>query len=161
MIRICFDFRASDFELSRMILGSERHPRHAAEKPRRRQPNALGKSVFRHRLLRIDRAGGTESAAHDVLAPGLEEQPIAFDYNVIIKNHRGLPARRPHPIAHSGDRQHDRSDAEPDTTFLYGWPRWGVIVRACRRFFCHFGELSSCAGFRTRDRRSYLRQPRR
>lgn len=81
-----------------------------------------------------------ESAAHDVLAPRLEQEPVAFDDYIIIKNDRDLPARRAHPIAQSADSQHYRGDAQPDPAFLYGWPQCGQVARPSRRFFPHFGH---------------------
>ena len=140
IIEPCLEFRASDFEFSRMVRRSELHPRHATEKPRCRQPGAFRKSMFFHGQLRINRAGRMESTGHKIFPPGLEEQAIAFDDHLIIKNNGDLPAGRPHPIAQRGDNQHHCGDAQPDAAFLYGWPQCGQVARPSRRFFWQCGH---------------------
>ena len=81
-----------------------------------------------------------ESAAHDVFAPGLKQQAVAFDDDIIIENNRDLPAGRPHPIAQHGDGQDHGSGAQPGAAFFYGWPQCGQVARPSRRFFWQCGH---------------------
>ena len=69
------------------ILRSKRHPGHATKKSRGRQPKPLGKTMALHRLFRVGRARGVESAADEAAARILEEQPIAFDDDDLIECH--------------------------------------------------------------------------
>ena len=82
-----------------------------------------------------------EPAAHDVFAPRLQQQAVAFDDYVIVENNRDLPAGWPQPIAQGGDGQHHRGDAQPDAAFPYAWPQCGQVARPSRRFFwqCRHG----------------------
>ena len=82
-----------------------------------------------------------ETAADDVAAPRLEKQPIAFDNDRIVENHRDLLAGRPEPVAQRSDANHNRGDANPGPALLlYGWPQCGQIALPSRRFFWQLGH---------------------
>jgi hypothetical protein len=132
------------------IMRPVRHPRHATEKPRRCQPKAFGKTVHLHRLLGINRAGGIETATDITLAPGLQEQPVAFDDDGFVENHRDLFARRPRPIAQHRRCENDRSHAENQAApCSYGAAR--QIIRDGARFPVRQKILGAgCAGNRFR-----------
>ena len=81
-----------------------------------------------------------ESAADDVFAPGLQQEAVAFDDDVIVENNRDLFPGWAQPIAKGGNGQHHRGDAQPDAAFLYGWPQCGQVARPSRRFFWQCGH---------------------
>ena len=51
-----------------------------------------------HRLLGINGARRVKTAADDITAPRLEEQPVAFDDDRVVEDDRYLLVRRPGPV---------------------------------------------------------------